>query len=352
MADQQTLTPNETKTAHRRNSRRGFLRTAGGVAAGSALFIAGCDSDGGGLPENQNPTANSLTVGGREDNAQDDLTVTFTPDFGDTDVGGGEIEDDVSARIELSNGDVINDVASGETVSYTFDQRGQYTATLIVEDNFGGRDRVRETFMVGAMEVTLDFSNDFGVLNYAYALEQLEAAFYAQVVANLDSGDLTFSGVAGSRAGSSFVHGEYFRDVAAHENIHRDFLAAAIPALGGEAIPSLVPNFSSVDFTDGDSVLATAQVLEDTGVSAYNGAADLIDDPTLLTIAGKIVSVEARHASAIRDLIGPADNFADLDDLTDFGAVPADALDVLQSPQEVLAAADGFITTPISATGL
>ena len=30
--------------------------------------------------------------------------------------------------------------------------------------------------------VTLNFANDFGVLNYAYALEQLEAAFYTAVV--------------------------------------------------------------------------------------------------------------------------------------------------------------------------
>src|SRR4051812_43147981 len=39
--------------------------------------------------------------------------------------------------------------------------------------------------VVGATGATLDFKDDVGVLNYAYALEQLEAAFYIQVANNL-----------------------------------------------------------------------------------------------------------------------------------------------------------------------
>jgi hypothetical protein len=44
------------------------------------------------------------------------------------------------------------------------------------------------------------------------------------------------------------------------------------------------------------------KALEDTGVAAYNGAGKLITNPLFVT-GRKIVSVEARHASAIRSLI-------------------------------------------------
>ena len=97
-------------------------------------------------------------------------------------------------------------------------------------------------------DVTLDFSNDFGVLNYAYALEQLEAAFYNTVV--MDSAYATTFN-ADERA--------ILDDLAAHEAIHRDFLRAAIVMAGGEEmlIPNLTPNFSSVDFDNRTSVLQT-----------------------------------------------------------------------------------------------
>ncbi len=181
-------------------------------------------------------------------------------------------------------------------------------------------------------EVVLDFSTDFGVLNYAYALEQLEAAFYAEVAAN-------FYGDAGS------VEGVYFQDLADHEGIHRDFLAAAIPQLGGTAIPALEVDFSSVDFSSRSEVLGIARVLEDTGVAAYNGAGRFLSDPTLLTLAGKIVSVEARHAAAVRALINPGSTDFAGDDVVD----PSTGLDRADAPAEILAAVDstGFVQTPI-----
>ncbi len=89
---------------------------------------------------------------------------------------------------------------------------------------------------------------------------------------------------------------------------HRQFLAAAIPALGG-TVPTLATQYpASVNFGDRASVLNTARTFEDLGVSAYNGAGRYLTATAalpLLTVAGKIVSVEARHASAIRDLLAP-----------------------------------------------
>nr|MBA2582546.1 ferritin-like domain-containing protein [Bacteroidota bacterium] len=164
-----------------------------------------------------------------------------------------------------------------------------------------------------------------------YALEQLEAAFYTQIIATPYSG-------------MSSEEGKIMEDLRRHEVAHRDFLKAAI---GSAVIPDLEVDFSTVDFTDRASVLATAKAVEDLGVSAYNGAGRLLQDVNLLLIAGKIVSVEARHAAAIRDLINPNSiDFAGND------VVNAQGLDVVRTPSQVLAIASIYVKTPINAANL
>jgi hypothetical protein len=174
-------------------------------------------------------------------------------------------------------------------------------------------------------------SGDIGILNYAYALEQLEAAFYTQVIMT------PFSGMTAAET-------SILTDIRDHEIIHREFFKAA---LGASAIPGLTVNFSSIDFTSRASVLGTAKVFEDTGVSAYNGAGKLIKDGGYLLLAGKIVSVEARHAAIIRDLLKP--NTIDFagDDVID-----SNGLDLAKSPSMVLPAVAPFIATKISGNNL
>jgi len=188
-------------------------------------------------------------------------------------------------------------------------------------------------------DVTLDFSTDNGVLNYAYALEQLEYAFYVQVLAT------PFSGI---NAGETSV----FTDLRAHEGIHRDFLKTA---LGANAIIGLTPDFSAIDFSSRASVLGAAITFEDLGVAAYNGAGKYLRDGGLLTIAGTIVSVEARHASAIRDLILNSTRSGATIGEAGTGlpeVVLADALDRAFEPSVVLGAAGAYITNTITVTGL
>ena len=50
--------------------------------------------------------------------------------------------------------------------------------------------------------------------------------------------------------------------------------------------------------------LQTAMALEDTGVSAYAGAAPMIANKKTLAAALSVHSVEARHAAWVRDIIG------------------------------------------------
>ena len=178
-------------------------------------------------------------------------------------------------------------------------------------------------------------SGDVGILNYAYALEQLEAAFYVQVVAT-------------PYAGISALETEYMTDIRNHEVAHREFFKAAITAAAPTMIiPSLEVNFSSIDFTSRTSVLNTAKAFEDLGVTAYNGAGQLIsttgNGPTYLTLAGKIVSVEARHAALIADLLSNG-TFA--------ATVDANGLDMARTPSQVLAIAGTYIKTKINASNL
>lgn len=172
-------------------------------------------------------------------------------------------------------------------------------------------------------------SGDTAVLNYAYVLEQLEAAFYDQVSRTL-------------YAGVTAAEQQALVDIRDHEVAHRDFLART---LGPDAVDRLEFDFTNLDFADRADVLATARTLEDLGVAAYNGAAALLTDPALLAALATIVSVEARHASAIRDFIQPANavgGFAG-DDVVD-----ASGLDRAMQPSQVLAAAAPFIPAAIT----
>lgn len=174
-------------------------------------------------------------------------------------------------------------------------------------------------------------AGDGGLLNYAYVLEQLEAAFYAQVLLT-PAADFTPSELA------------YFTQIGAHEAIHRDLLKTVISRdFAAQLLPALTFKFGTVDFTKRATVLAAAQQFEDLGVSAYNGAAHFFRNAAYLVLAGQISSVEARHAAAVRDLLANG-TFGDTAD--------ADALDQANAPAAVLAAAQPFITNPLDGTSL
>ena len=179
-------------------------------------------------------------------------------------------------------------------------------------------------------------TGDVGVLNYAFALEQIEAAFYARVL----------SGGYYLGLGARDPERQVLEALEAHERAHRAFFAEVIPTVG-TAIPDLEVDFSGIDFGDRASVLAAAQTFEDLGVSAYNGAGRLLTNPDYLTFAGKIVSVEARHAAVIRDLLQDSPTA-----FADGTVVDADGLDLARTPAEVLATAAEFVATALDASKL
>ncbi len=137
------------------------------------------------------------------------------------------------------------------------------------------------------------------VLNFALTLEYLEAEFYNR--------GLAASGLIPA------VDRPSFQVIADHENAHVAFLIATIKALGGT--PVMKPNF---DYTAGNGsmagpftgvfmnyniYLAVSQTFEDTGVRAYKGqATELMSSNEILRAALRIHSVEARHASHVREI--------------------------------------------------
>ncbi|PZR25277.1 MAG: dessication-associated protein [Citrobacter freundii] len=146
----------------------------------------------------------------------------------------------------------------------------------------------------------------FNILNYALTLEYLEAKFYANALAAASAGNLAIPAGAPTTA---------IQTIGAHEAAHVAFLKQAITAAGGTPVAEPTFDFSAGNgsnngpfaavFTNYALFLAVAQVFEDTGVRAYKGQAAepaLMANNDVLTAALNIHSVEARHASHIRQM--------------------------------------------------
>ncbi|MEP7142814.1 MAG: ferritin-like domain-containing protein [Ferruginibacter sp.] len=139
------------------------------------------------------------------------------------------------------------------------------------------------------------------VLNFALTLEYIESEFYKAGYA---------AGVAGTLAIPAGAPLNAIKTIRDHEAAHVNFLKTAITSLGGMPVVYTAAsfdftakgNFTNV-FTDYGLFLAVAQTFEDTGVRAYKGqAGNLMANNDVLTAALNIHSVEARHASHIRQM--------------------------------------------------
>ena len=124
---------------------------------------------------------------------------------------------------------------------------------------------------------------DIAVLNFALGLEQLEAAFLKFALKNAK--------LTGPFKQLATLFAE-------QEAEHAAVIKEAVTMLGGKPAPAPKVKFSAV--TDEKSFLAVGIKLEEAGIGAYNGAAPRLTTPDLITAAGGIVQVEARHAASLR----------------------------------------------------
>lgn len=173
-------------------------------------------------------------------------------------------------------------------------------------------------------------SGDIGISNLAFMLDQLETAFY---------------GTAVEKAyGISQEDRKVLAELHDHELVHREFFRGILTNNG---IPDLEFDFSGINFGDRYAIFDAAQKFEDVGVAAFNGAGPLIQDVEVLKIAGKMVSIEARHATLARYMIRPKTYFSLGHELID-----AQGRDWALSAQEVMMKAQPFIKQKISVANL
>jgi hypothetical protein len=158
------------------------------------------------------------------------------------------------------------------------------------------------------------------VLNYALTLEHLEYAFYRDGLEEFSADDFSAAGYTDN------VY-EWFGMIRDHEMAHVETITKVITDLGGKPVAEAEYDFG---YTDLAGFIGVATALENTGVGAYQGAAQfLIDEDELLTAALTIHGVEARHAAYLNGLQGES-------------PFP-DAVNPTLTPDEVLAIAGPFI---------
>jgi rubrerythrin len=170
--------------------------------------------------------------------------------------------------------------------------------------------------------------SDVDILNYALVLERLEYEFYRRYLdrynENQIEGASIFDGF-GNKV-RSHIYQNLVR-IRNHEKTHVQTLIDVIKSLGGKPVGDSEYDFGVNSVKE---FVATAQVLEDTGVMAYDGAIAYIHRPGLQTAGATIATVEARHASYLRLLNGE---------------VPfPDAFDTPKAPRRVCELVDPFIT--------
>ena len=166
---------------------------------------------------------------------------------------------------------------------------------------------------VGALDLSAQSpSMDAAILNFALNLEYLEAEFYTVATTGKTISQIgltvTGSGSSGATTGGSQVTftspvtQAIALELANDEQQHVALIQGALASLGQQAIAKPAINLAAlgIGFASQSQFLTLARVFEDIGVTAYAGAAPLIQSSVVLGYAARILAVEALHSGNIR----------------------------------------------------
>lgn len=202
------------------------------------------------------------------------------------------------------------------------------------------------------------------VLNFALNLEYLEANFYlfATTGVGLPAADQGASpGAVTGGVKTVFTDPEVAAiaaDITGDEQKHVELLRTALAA--NAVVQPAIKLDALGSFATQAGFLTVARAFEDTGVSAYAGAATLLTGNNLAT-AAKLLATEAYHASGVRLKVidtGISSTQPKLDSLdvppaspNAFFTVDASGLAIARTPSQVLMIVYATTSTGVSAGG-
>ncbi len=232
----------------------------------------------------------------------------------------------------------------------------------LVAGNMGALDNTPVGRALGLKTKNVEAAGitDVDILNFALNLEYLEAEFYTMAYfgQTLDQFGIwtTGSGNHGATTGGKkifFDEGQFLtqelskvayqlaKDEQTHVNLLRNALGPMVvakPAINLDALGAEL-------FDTYQGFLTLARAFEDTGVSAYGGAAPLITSKAYLGVAAQIALTEAMHSGNLRlwtDLnkikVAPLDSLDVVPPVAgpNFFTVDKNALAIVRTPSQVL----------------
>lgn len=225
-----------------------------------------------------------------------------------------------------------------------------------------GASMLGSTIIGGALKAGAQQSNattatssavtDADILNFALNLEYLEAEFYTRAVTGktlVEAGVITSGDESGPTQGGNAVNfgsSPQIKMIAQQlmndEQSHVKFLRSALGS-GAVKKPTINLDATGAGFGSYQQFLELSRDLEDTGVSAYGGAAPMIKNTTYLAAAARIALTEAEHSGLIRlkmVLTGLQEPKIDSQDVpptwNTLFPVTTDALAIVRTTSEVL----------------
>ena len=169
-------------------------------------------------------------------------------------------------------------------------------------------------------------TRDEGILNYLFVLQQIEAAFYIQLVGN----------------GYSYMTAaerELFTEMRDQEIAHREFLRNYLESNGTVVDVDLSP----ITFSDRNSVLENGEFIENIVTGAMIEAGRLLVTPHNVELVAKMASVEVRHATTMSNMRSTG-NF--------FGPVDASGSEPGMLPSNVITTMNKFLKTKVAGNRL